>query len=83
MSESNPLNRREFVKAAGGAVAASLLSASPLTACSNSARRRYAVVGTGERSVGMWGHDLTSRYSDVIEFVALCDTNPKRVAVAK
>lgn len=31
----------------------------------------------------MWGRLLAERYSDVVEFVGLCDINPKRVAVGK
>jgi predicted dehydrogenase len=46
-------------------------------------RRRYAVVGTGHRATGMWGADLAKNYSDVLEFVGLADTNPKRMAAAR
>ena len=31
----------------------------------------------------MWGSQLRERYSDVIEFVGLCDINPKRVEASK
>ena len=31
----------------------------------------------------MWGRPLVERYSDIIEFVGLCDINPKRVAAGK
>jgi predicted dehydrogenase len=83
MPEYKTLNRREFVKTAGSAVAAaSLLADSRLTRAAT-ARRRYAIVGTGDRATGMWGRDLVERYSDVIEFVGLCDTNHKRVVAAK
>jgi predicted dehydrogenase len=76
------VTRREFVKTAGSAVAAtSLLGVSP--ALGQPARRRYAIIGTGDRASGMWGRALVERYSDVLQFVGLCDINPKRVAVAK
>lgn len=83
MSDANHLTRREFVVAAGGAAtaAASLLSPDSLSAQTN--KRRYAIVGTGERACGMWGRSLVERYADVLEFVGLCDVNPKRVAAAK
>ena len=82
MSESRLVNRREFVKAAGSAVAAtSVMGIDAETA--QPARRRYAIVGTGERGLGMWGRALKERYADVLEFVGLCDINPKRVEIAK
>ena len=31
----------------------------------------------------MWGRTLVPRYSDVLEFVGLCDPNPKRAAASK
>jgi predicted dehydrogenase len=83
MSESNFLTRREFVKAAGSAAAASLFLTNPSTASTRTRRRRYAMIGTGHRGSGMWGGDLVQRYSDVLEFVGLCDINPKRVAAAR
>ena len=82
MSHHTNLNRREFVKSAGTAVAAASLLGSPLVHAAN-ARRRYAIIGTGDRATGMWGRDLVERYPDVIEFVGLCDSNHKRVAAAK
>jgi predicted dehydrogenase len=84
MSESNELNRRDFVRGAGTAAAASLaLGGSTLASARPRARRRYAMVGTGHRGSGMWGADLVRNYSDVLEFVGLSDTNPKRAAAAK
>lgn len=83
MSESNFLTRREFVKTAGTAAAASLVGANLSLAAPQRARRRYAIVGTGDRATSMWGRDLAQRYGDVLEFVGLCDINPKRAAVAR
>ncbi len=83
MSESNGLNRRDFVKTATTAAAASLVLGNGALASPASARRRYAIVGTGDRATSMWGRDLVQKYSDVLEFVGLCDINPKRAAVAR
>jgi predicted dehydrogenase len=47
------------------------------------AKRRYAIVGTGVRGIGMWGRALLQRYSDAVDFVGLCDINPKRAELAK
>jgi predicted dehydrogenase len=71
--------RREFVAGAGATAMTTLL---PRTA-GGAARRRYAIVGTGVRGIGMWGRPLVERYADVLEFVGLCDINPLRVEVAK
>jgi predicted dehydrogenase len=78
----NLVTRRDFVKTTGGAVAAtSLLGVT--SALGQAARRRYAIVGTGDRAQAMWGRPLVQRYSDVLQFVGLCDINPKRAAAAK
>ena len=65
------------MKTAGSATVASLLLGDKAMAA---AKRRYAIVGTGERAIGMWGKPLLTDYSDLIEFVGLCDiiTNGSR-----
>jgi predicted dehydrogenase len=83
MSDQNLVNRRDFVKTAGGAVAATSLLGAEAFAQAPTGRRRYAIIGTGERATGMWGRQLRERYSDVVEFVGLCDINPKRVEASK
>ena len=42
-------------------------------------RRRYAVIGTGHRA-GMYISAIIGDHRDVAELVALCDTNPGRMA---
>ena len=84
MEQSNPLTRRDFVKTASTAAVASLLmSNSAFAASKSAAKRRYAIVGTGERSVGMWTKPLVQDYTDVLDVVGMCDINPKRVAAAR
>jgi predicted dehydrogenase len=78
-----PLTRREFVKTAGGAAATAVLGVAPAVSQSPSPRRRYAIVGTGDRAISMWGRPLVKEYGDVLEFVGLCDVNSKRVVAAK
>jgi predicted dehydrogenase len=80
MSESDGVTRREFVVAAGSAA---LVSLAPGAARAAGARKRYAIVGTGVRGIGMWGRALVAKYGDVLEFVGLCDVNPLRVEAAK
>jgi predicted dehydrogenase len=73
MSDSIRLNRREFARTAGSAAAASLLFPNLPQSFAGNQRRRYAIVGTGIRGTSMWGAELFKHYSDVIEFVGLCD----------
>jgi predicted dehydrogenase len=81
MFDDHTPTRREFVKVAGtAAVGASLF---PADAVAQPSKRRYAIVGTGDRGSGMWGRDLVRRYPDLLEFVGLCDVNPKRAIVAR
>src|SRR5687768_18622861 len=82
MSQSSNVSRRDFVKTAGTAAAATLVLGESALASVSAPRRRYAIVGTGDRATGMWGRQLVKKYSDVIEVVGLCDINPKRAAVA-
>ena len=44
------------------------------------ARRRYALVGTGERGAEMFLGPVTGRYADVAEIVGVYDVNPIRAA---
>ena len=83
MSDSRSWSRREFVKTAGAAVAGSLVPADPLRASAAPARRRYAIIGTGDRGTSMWGAALVQRYSDILDVVGLADINPKRAAVGR
>ena len=82
MATKKAVTRRNFVGTAGAAAVATLATA-PLLAQTAGARRRYAIVGTGVRGVGMWGRGFEKKYGDVLEFVGLCDLNPLRVEVAK
>src|SRR5262245_41300501 len=86
MSDPISTSRREFVKAAGtAAVGASLFPGFPREARAqpSARKRRYAIVGTGDRGTGMWGRDIAQKYPDLVEFVGLADPNPKRAAYAK
>ena len=82
MSPAEPTSRREFVKTAGTAALAASLFPDHVWA-QRPPHRRYAIVGTGDRGSGMWGKDIASRYPDLVEFVGLCDPNPKRAAYAR
>jgi len=81
MAAGQRVTRRAFVGATGAAAAA--LVGGPALAGAAGPRRRYAIVGTGVRGVGMWGRGLDKKYADVLEFVGLCDVNPLRVEAAR
>ena len=78
MADDSAVTRREFMVASGTAAAASMLAGTTGLAAPAPARR-VALVGTGIRGTTMWGKDVVARYSDVVEFVGLCDVNPLRV----
>ena len=82
MANDDGVTRREFVSTATGAALGALV-ASETVGSAAQAKRRYAIVGTGVRGIGMWGRPLLQRYADNVEFVGLCDINPKRAELAK
>ena len=78
--------RRDFLKTTGTAAAAASLGVATTGFAQTPAagtKRRYAIIGTGVRGIGMWGRPLLQRYADHVEFVGLCDINPKRAELAK
>ena len=44
---------------------------------------RIVLVGTGIRGTSFWGRRLVEQYSEVLEFVGLCDTNIGRLKYAQ
>lgn len=73
------LDRREFLQhsslAAGSLLVPSI--SKPI------AKKKLALVGTGDRGTGFWGKNILTNYGDIVEFVGLCDINPGRVEFAK
>lgn len=74
--------RREFLRSI------SLLAAStviPINAFSfgKPGKLKVVLVGTGIRGITFWGQRLVKEYSDVLEFVGICDNNPGRLAYAR
>ncbi len=85
-SEKIEQGRRKFLGAAGAAAmgaAAIPLSGGREAHAAKSKKLKIAMVGTGSRGTGLWGRTLNKNYSDVLEFVGLCDINYKRVEFAK
>ena len=73
--------RREFLRATGAVATGAALGVTP--AMAQAGKRRYAIVGTGVRAIGMWGRPMVERFSDRLDFVGLCDVNPKRLELAR
>ena len=69
MTTSEGVTRREFVSVVGGSAVGAAVSGTPTLAAQP--KRRYAIVGTGVRAVGMWGRAIAQQYSDVVEFAGL------------
>lgn len=78
MSEDSSwtIDRRTLIKSAGGLALGFAAVAGGATA-----RRRFAIVGMGSRSQ-MYTKAITQTYRERNELVALCDTNPGRLALA-
>lgn len=89
MSNNPSTSRRGFLGAAAGVAVAAVAGATPAkkadapVAKPSSGKLRYALVGTGSRGSSLWGKRLVEKYSDVLEFVGLCDINPKRAEFVK
>ncbi|MFO7897588.1 MAG: Gfo/Idh/MocA family oxidoreductase [Planctomycetota bacterium] len=45
-------------------------------------KKRYALVGTGHRGLGMFARPLTGDFPETAELVAVCDINPLRMKAA-
>lgn len=77
------LARRTFLGTAGTFIAGTLMSSPLAVAAINSGKKiRAVLVGTGVRGTSFWGKNLVDQYSDIIEFVGLCDINPGRLEYA-
>ncbi|MCK4854089.1 MAG: Gfo/Idh/MocA family oxidoreductase [Bacteroidales bacterium] len=78
-------SRRNFIATTGIAAAGSIV-ANPVSAMMSTVqtnKKRLAIVGTGIRGTGFWGKRIIDQYSDLVEFVGLCDINPGRLEYAK
>jgi hypothetical protein len=82
MGITDGVTRREFVTTATGAAVGAMVAGQSVGAA-QAKKRRYAIVGTGVRGIGMWGRPIVRDYGDIVEFVGLCDINPLRVEAAK
>jgi len=79
------IKRRSFIgSTATVAAAASLCPPSAFSAINNpTAKKKLALVGTGDRGTSNWGKSVVAAFGDYVEFVAFCDINTKRLEAAK
>ncbi|NQT26900.1 Gfo/Idh/MocA family oxidoreductase [candidate division KSB1 bacterium] len=80
------IERRNFLKRTGSAAMGTLFagSLSSIAALASPDKKlRVALVGTGIRGTSFWGRTLVKNYSDMLEFVGLCDINPGRLQYGK
>jgi len=82
---NNIISRRDFIKKTGATIAGSMLVSPAFSSSMTKAsgKKKVALVGTGIRGITFWGKFLNEQYSDVIEFVGLCDINPGRLKYAR
>ena len=79
----DPQSRRSFLASVSMLAAGTMVPSSAFRFFPNQRKLKVALVGTGIRGTGFWGRRLVETYSDLLEFVGLCDHNPGRLAFAK
>ena len=78
------MKRRNFLSTTAGIAAGATILSNPVSAAfAGASKKRLALVGTGIRGTGFWGKRVIDNYSDIVEFVGLCDVNPGRLEFAK
>ncbi|GAA4432541.1 Gfo/Idh/MocA family oxidoreductase [Ravibacter arvi] len=75
-------SRRNFLKNLS-ILAAGMNMPLPEDAFGVNKKLKVMLVGTGVRGSSFWGQRLVKQYPDILEFVALSDINPGRMAYAK
>ncbi len=75
--------RRTFLKSISMLAASTALPLSSFAFGLGDEKLKVTLVGTGIRGNSFWGKRLVDKYSEILEFVGLCDINPGRLAYAK
>ena len=76
-------SRRSFITSVSMLAIGTTLNASILNFGLGNKKLKVVLVGTGVRGTSFWGRRLVEEYSDILEFVGICDINPGRLAYAK
>ena len=77
------MNRRKFVQSVSILTAGGLIPLPSWGFGLGNKKLKVALVGTGIRGTSFWGRSLVEKYSDILEFVGLCDINPGRLEYGK
>ena len=72
------LSRRNFLTTVSMLAAGAVLPGNAF-GLGESKKLKVALIGVGIRGVDFWGKRLQDKYSDILEFVGLCDNNPGRL----
>lgn len=80
---STDFTRRGFLTSVSMLAAGTLLSSQLKGVMKDGKKLKVVLVGTGIRGNTFWGKRLVDQYSDILEFVGLCDINPGRLEYAK
>lgn len=75
--------RRDFIHSVSLLAAGSMVPMPSYGFGLGSEKLKVALVGTGVRGTSFWGKRLVDEYSDILEFVGLCDINLGRLAYGK
>ncbi|MEO1096135.1 MAG: Gfo/Idh/MocA family oxidoreductase [Bacteroidota bacterium] len=75
--------RRNFLRSVGLLAAGTTIPVSSFSFGLGKDKLKIALVGTGIRGTSFWGRRLLQTYSEILEFVGLCDNNPGRLAYGK
>ena len=81
--QSSSVTRRGFIVSGSAALASAAAAFSDASGAQGAQKTRVAIVGTGNRGSQTWGRRVIEDYSDVVEFVGLCDINGKRAKIAQ
>ena len=86
------MNRRSFLATSATVATGAILSSIPAiantqkkskTVTTLNSKTKVAIVGTGSRGTKMWGKTVLDNYSDLVEYVGLCDKNVGRLEASK
>lgn len=77
------IDRREFMQQSSLVAGGLMVNPAVYSHVKPMAKKRIALVGTGDRGTGFWGKAILENYKDLVEYVGLCDINPGRLAFAK
>jgi len=78
------MKRRDFIsKTSLTAAAFATIPLAEVMAQAVALKKKVAIVGTGVRGIGMWGNPVMKEFSDLVEFVGICDINEGRVKTAQ